>query len=99
MTTSTKTRMTTTKTRATGTSSAVTDGLRRREAALFDRLRQYPSLIVAYSGGVDSAYLAWAASQVIGDRALCVTADSASYPERHRTMALETAARFGFQHE
>jgi uncharacterized protein len=77
----------------------VTDGLREREAALFDRLRQYPSLIVAYSGGVDSAYLAWAARQALGERALCITADSASYPERHRTMALETAARFGFRHE
>ena len=77
----------------------MSDGLRVREAALFDRLQQFPSLIVAYSGGVDSAYLAWAASQVLGERALCVTADSASYPERHRTMALETAARFGFRHE
>jgi uncharacterized protein len=77
----------------------VTDGLRTREAALFDSLRQYPSLIVAYSGGVDSAYLAWAAKQALGDRASCITADSASYPERHRTMALETAARFGFRHE
>ena len=37
-----------------------------REAALFDRLRALPSLIVAYSGGVDSAYLAWAATQVLG---------------------------------
>lgn len=74
-------------------------GLREREAALFDRLREFPSLIVAYSGGVDSAYLGWAAMQVLGDRATCITADSASYPERHRAMALETAARFGFRHE
>ena len=77
----------------------MSDGLRDREAALFDRLRQYPSLIVAYSGGVDSAYLAWAAKQALGERATCITADSASYPERHRAMALETAARFGFRHE
>ncbi|HVQ42296.1 MAG TPA: ATP-dependent sacrificial sulfur transferase LarE [Vicinamibacterales bacterium] len=77
----------------------MSDGLRGREAALFDRLRQYPSLIVAYSGGVDSAYLAWAAKQALGERATCITADSASYPERHRAMALETAASFGFRHE
>ena len=77
----------------------MSDGLRDREAALFDRLRQYPSLVVAYSGGVDSAYLAWAAKQALGERATCITADSASYPERHRAMALETAARFGFRHE
>ena len=89
----------TTRVAPTGTSNPLSADLRDREAALFDRLRQYPSLIVAYSGGVDSAYLAWAASQALGNRALCITADSASYPERHRTMALETAARFGFRHE
>ena len=36
-------------------------GRRSREAALAERLRQLPSLVIAYSGGVDSAYLAWAA--------------------------------------
>jgi uncharacterized protein len=77
----------------------MTDTLRARETALFDELRAWPSLVVAYSGGVDSAYLAWAATRVLGNQALCVTADSASYPERHRTMALETARRFSFQHE
>jgi len=83
----------------TGTSNTTSEGLRAREAALFDRLRHLPSLIVAYSGGVDSAYLGWAAMQALGERATCITADSASYPERHRMMALETAARFGFRHE
>jgi uncharacterized protein len=70
-----------------------------REAALFDRLRALSSLVVAYSGGVDSAYLAWAAAQVLGPRALAVTADSASYPERHRAMALGIARDFHLQHE
>ncbi len=77
----------------------MSDALRLREAALIERLRAWPSLVVAYSGGVDSAYLAWAATQVLGDAALCITAESASYPERHRAMALETAARFAFRHE
>jgi pyridinium-3,5-biscarboxylic acid mononucleotide sulfurtransferase len=77
----------------------VDDALRAREAALFARLRALPSLIVAYSGGVDSAFLGWAARQAIGARALCVTADSPSYPERHRQMALDVARRFDLPHE
>src|SRR5262245_36610276 len=75
------------------------DGLRAREAALFARLRAFPSLVVAYSGGVDSAFLAWAAHRTLGERALSVTADSASYPERHRQMALTIARDFGLSHE
>jgi uncharacterized protein len=70
-----------------------------REAALVDRLRAWPSLVVAYSGGVDSAYLAYAASRVLGRQALAVTADSPSYPERHRAMALAIANDFALQHE
>lgn len=82
-----------------GEQTGIDDGLRLREAALYARLRSFSSLIVAYSGGVDSAYLAWAAVQTLGDRALSVTADSASYPERHRTMALTIARDFGLSHE
>jgi uncharacterized protein len=54
---------------------------------------------VAYSGGVDSAYLAYAASRTLGDRAVAVTADSPSYPARHRQLAIQIAHDFGFQHE
>src|SRR5690606_26157622 len=45
------------------------------------------------------AYLAWAAHRVLGARALAVTADSASYPERHREMAMRIAREFAFPHE
>lgn len=72
---------------------------RARERALRDRLREVPSLIVAYSGGVDSAYLAWMAGRELGERALAVTADSPSYPERHRAMAIGIARDFGLRHE
>ncbi|HEY7498018.1 MAG TPA: ATP-dependent sacrificial sulfur transferase LarE [Vicinamibacterales bacterium] len=70
-----------------------------KEQALRRTIATWPALLVAYSGGVDSAYLGWAATQVLGDRALCVTADSASYPERHRALAIQIAHDFGFQHE
>jgi len=66
---------------------------------LLDLLAETRSLIVAFSGGTDSAYLAWAATQALGANALCVTADSPSYPDRHRRLARDLARRFGLQHE
>jgi pyridinium-3,5-biscarboxylic acid mononucleotide sulfurtransferase len=70
-----------------------------KDAALHHALRAVPSLIVAYSGGVDSAYLAFAATRALGSRALCITADSPSYPDRHRRLALRIAESFGLNHE
>jgi pyridinium-3,5-biscarboxylic acid mononucleotide sulfurtransferase len=67
--------------------------------ALHDLLADLRSVVVAYSGGVDSAYLAWAATRALGHRALCVTADSDSYPDRHRQLALDIARDFGLKHE
>jgi pyridinium-3,5-biscarboxylic acid mononucleotide sulfurtransferase len=67
--------------------------------ALRDVLASLGSVIVAYSGGVDSAYLAYTASRTLGDRALAVTADSPSYPEHHRRLAIEIAERFALKHE
>ncbi len=57
------------------------------------------SVVVAFSGGVDSAYLAAAAARVLGAGALAVTGDSPSYPEHHRQLALAAVERFGFAHE
>jgi uncharacterized protein len=73
--------------------------LRSKQASLFSLLRDLGSVIVAYSGGTDSAYLAWAAHQALGDKALAVTADSASLPESHKREAEEFARRVGFRHE
>src|ERR1700704_5060431 len=67
--------------------------------ALRDVLASLGSVIVAYSGGVDSAYLAYAASRALGDRAIAITADSPSYPEHHRRLAIDIAERFALQHE
>lgn len=57
------------------------------------------SVLVAFSGGVDSAYLAVVAREVLGDRALAVTADSPSYPDSHRQLALGVARDFSLAHE
>jgi len=70
-----------------------------KEHALREHLTSLGSVVVAYSGGVDSAYLALVANDTLGDRALAVTADSASYPERHRRLAIQIAHDFQLRHE
>jgi len=61
---------------------------------LRELIRSYGSCLVAYSGGVDSAFLARVARDVLGDRSLAVIADSPSLPRRELQEALEIAERF-----
>src|SRR6188768_2251971 len=70
-----------------------------KEQRLRELVSSFDSLIIAFSGGVDSAYLAWAATRVLGPAALCVTADSPSYPDHHRQLALRIAREFHLHHE
>jgi pyridinium-3,5-biscarboxylic acid mononucleotide sulfurtransferase len=70
-----------------------------KEQTLCETLASLDSVVVAYSGGVDSAYLAYVANRTLGDRAVAVTADSPSYPERHRALAIRIAHDFGLRHE
>ena len=70
-----------------------------KETKLRELLRSFGSVLVAFSGGVDSAYLAYVASEELGDRVLAVTGDSASYPTFQRELAHELTARFGIHHE
>ncbi len=73
--------------------------LHAKQQALFDHLRILGRVIIAYSGGTDSAYLAWAAHRVLGSNAVAVTADSASIPASHKRDAEAFARERGFRHE
>ncbi len=70
-----------------------------KEARVFDALRPLGRVIVAFSGGADSAYLAWAAHRALGTGALAVTADSPSLPRSHKRDCEAFAAQFGIPHQ
>lgn len=72
--------------------------LEQKEECLRTRLRSLESVIVAYSGGVDSAYVAFMAARVLGPKALAVTADSPSLAAREREQAIAFARRFHIPH-
>jgi pyridinium-3,5-biscarboxylic acid mononucleotide sulfurtransferase len=76
----------------------IAGGLETRRRDLERILREMGSVVVAYSGGVDSAYLAVAAHRALGARCLAVTADSESLSAEQRELALEVANLFGFPH-
>lgn len=73
--------------------------LEQKQQHLFEILRGMGRVLVAYSGGTDSAYLAWAAAHVLGGEAIAVTADSASIPESHKRDAAAFARQFSIRHE
>jgi uncharacterized protein len=70
-----------------------------KEQKLRALLRSYDSVIIAFSGGVDSAYLAYVAHDELGAKALAVTGDSASYPTFQRELADKLTRQFGIHHE
>src|ERR1700704_1963557 len=73
--------------------------MEEKQQQLISILRDMGQVIVAYSGGTDSAYLAWAANEALGSRSVATTADSASIPESHKRDAIDFARQFGIRHE
>jgi uncharacterized protein len=71
------------------------DTLATKRETLRRELATSEHLLVAYSGGVDSAYLAWEAYQVLGDRMQAVIADSPSLPRKHLSAAIAFAQQQG----
>ena len=74
------------------------DTLRSKKEKLIGRMEELDSLLVAFSGGVDSAFLLALSHQILGDRVLAVTADSAIFPSREREEAMRFTHEKGIEH-
>lgn len=70
-----------------------------KEERLRELFRTLGSVIVAYSGGVDSSYVAYVANAELGERAVCITGQSASLPAYQNEEIDRVVRNFGFHHE
>jgi uncharacterized protein len=73
-------------------------GAEEKQKRLEVILKEMQSVVVAFSGGVDSAFLAYEAHRILGVNALAVTGESPSYPDYQRKMAEQIVSDFGIHH-
>lgn len=78
---------------------AVASDVDAKEKRLVELLQEMESVVVAFSGGVDSTYVAYVAARELGERALSVTGESASLAQDQRAEIAQLVERFGLRHE